>query len=171
LHDKVVSDGSLTCLGAEFLVANPIHVPGLPDLIANAKTTSDTNPYVPLLAQAVTVALNGAARALSTDSFARLPQELKHMIMEYLPSKDIANLSSASRNCEIPRSLFRRFVLEDLPWFWEASDLPRGQTDWFRLYSSLKSSSFKGLRNRKRIWKDVLYIIEQIEPFRHNAHP
>lgn len=43
--------------------------------------------------------------------------------------------------------------------------LPKGQTNWHRVYVRIKNnwSSLKGLRNRRRIWEDVEDIIEAIE--------
>ena len=61
--------------------------------------------------------------------------------------------------------VFRRLVLEELPWFWEANSLPAGYTNWYALYSKVRHvwCTLKGLRNRKRIRKDVEEIVKSIE--------
>jgi len=42
-----------------------------------------------------------------------------------------------------------------------------GKTDWKKLYENLKVwQNMKGLQNRKRIWKDVTEIVDQIEEYR-----
>ena len=80
------------------------------------------------------------------------------MVVEYLPSKDIANLRLTTRAVrQLPDILFRRLLLEDMPWMWEAEDMPRGSVDWHKFYCTVKFGwlGLKGLRNRERIWKDV----------------
>ncbi|KAI9836032.1 MAG: hypothetical protein M1819_001643 [Sarea resinae] len=44
-------------------------------------------------------------------------------------------------------------------------ELPRDRTDWHKLFASLKrhGPEMKGLRNRRRIWKDVEEIVRRIE--------
>jgi len=88
------------------------------------------------------------------------------MILDCLPSKDAVNLRLASRAIEIPQFMFHRYLQEDLPWLWEAEDLSHNHIDWFQLYSSVKLSNLKGLRNRKRVWKDVEEIVTRMRPFR-----
>lgn len=157
--------------GCEYLVANPIEIPGFPELLKQAAWDKMSNvnqsafhwaPQVP------PVPSQQSQEASSADPFLRLPEELRLMVTGYLPSKDIANLRLASRICaEVPIITFRRLIQEDMPWFWELDELPVA-VHWFQLYKKLKFcwGNLKGLRNRKRIWKDVSAIIERIEPFR-----
>lgn len=58
--------------------------------------------------------------------------------------------------------------MEDMPWFWEAKDFPIAETNWYRLYCEVKtcSSTLKGLRNRKRIWRDVEEFVRRIDQYR-----
>ena len=91
------------------------------------------------------------------------------MILDHLSSKDIANLRLATRSCrQLPIILFRKRLVQDMPWFFEARDMPASSTDWFKLYTMLKGcwQDIKGLRNRKRIWKDVNEIMDRVERYR-----
>ena len=94
------------------------------------------------------------------------------MILDHLASKDIANLRLASATFRaLPYTLFRRLLFEDMPWLWEARDMPIGETDWHDLYCTTKFCwlGLKGLQNRKRIWKDVETIVGKIEKYREEG--
>lgn len=155
--------------GCEYLAANPIDIPGLPGLINSvAGGTFNINASPFPIRGPIAVGAQTNVVKVSSDPFLRLPEELKLMVMEYLPSKDLANLRLASRICsEFPRIMFRRLIPEDMPWFWEVSELAVS-TDWFTLYKSMKFfwCNIKGIQNRRRIWKDVEEIVKRIEPFR-----
>jgi len=90
------------------------------------------------------------------------------MIIDYIPSKDIANLKSASRVfSHISMIVFRRLVLQDMPWLWEANDLPLIKMNWYDFYKHAKFywANFKRMQNRKRIWRYVEEIVRRIKPF------
>ena len=104
-----------------------------------------------------------------TNSFQKLSAELNSMIIAYLSSNDIANLRLAAPAFrQLPNILFRRMLLEDMPWFWEAQDLNIGNTDWHQLYCKVKFcwKNLKGLQNRKRIWRDVEEIVKRVQKYR-----
>jgi len=108
-------------------------------------------------------------KKVPADPFQKLPAEVASMVVHDLPSRDIANLRLAVRAFrELPNILFRRLLLEDMPWFWEVRDLPPAKTDWYQLYREAKScwGNLKGLMNRKRIWRDVEQIVRRIERYR-----
>lgn len=123
---------------------------------------------------ALTTVFNRAAKNLgdsNADPFQKLSMEIISMVLEYLSSKDIANLRLATRAVQqLPDILFRRLLLEDMPWMWEAEDLPRGRVHWHKLYCTVKFGwvGLKGIRNRVRIWKDVEEIVSRIEKHRRN---
>jgi len=99
------------------------------------------------------------------DQFTRLPNEILSLILDCLSSQDIASLRLATPACrQLNMSLFRRLLLEDMPWLWEAEKLPKGKTDWHRLYKKVKfcGQNLKGLQNRRRIWKDVGEVVTRI---------
>ena len=106
------------------------------------------------------------------DPFSKLSAELTTMIIDHSPSKDIANLRLASATFRaLPCTLFRRLLFEDMPWLWEAEDLPVGETDWHELYCMTKHCwlGLKGLQNRKRIWKDIEEIMGKIAKYREEG--
>lgn len=108
----------------------------------------------------------------SSDLFMKLPNEIRSLILDELSSKDIANLrlvTPAYRQLSV--SLFRRLLLEDMPWLWEAKELPMGNTDFHRLYMMVKFCwmNIKGLQNRKRIWKDISEVVTRIEKYRRQG--
>jgi len=167
--------------GCEYLAANPIDIPGLSGSI---KGTRELGAHVNVNSTAFPrrkfyhIAAKDAADAknkpnTSTDPFSKLPEELRLMIMDYLPSSDITNLRLSSRIfVEIPIFTFRRLILQDLPWFWEAKDLSLSKTNWYQLYmySKFYWANFKGIQNRKRIWKHVEEIVRRIKPFMEESN-
>jgi len=101
-----------------------------------------------------------------------LPNELRAIILDDLSSKDIANLRLATPAYrQLNVILFRRLILEDMPWLWEARDLPLGNTDFHRLYKLFKFCwmNIKGLKNRKRIWRDVSEVVTRIDRYRREG--
>jgi hypothetical protein len=103
------------------------------------------------------------------DGFMKLPSELRYEILNSLSSRDIANLrvvTPAYR--QLPVILFRTLVRQEMPWLFEAETMPIGNTDWFMLYKMVKLcwQDLMGLRNRKRIWKDVEEVVGRIDNYR-----
>jgi len=156
--------------GCEYLAANPIRIPSLAELISTTEMDYSIWNISPFSPGCIIAGMTDqAGTPSSTDPFLRLPQELKDMVINELSSKELASLRLASRAFyEVQTFLFRRFVLEDLPWLWEANDIPRNHTDWHQLYVNAKLywSTLKGLQNRKRIWKDIEWIVKRMGPFR-----
>ncbi|KAJ5931171.1 Major facilitator superfamily domain general substrate transporter [Penicillium verrucosum] len=113
--------------GTEYLVSNPLYVPGLPEILLSAvkdeglgasydsydETRSSQSP-----ANRRTPSHNGQADFLSV-----LPAEIQLIIIDYLRSSDITSLSIASRAfTELPNSVWYRLVRREMPWLWEAWD-------------------------------------------------
>lgn len=149
--------------GSEYLVTNLLDIPGLHALLKRAETGP---AYKGVFDRAAKNSEKSRA-----DPFATLSMEMISMVIEYLCSKDIANLRLTTRAVQqLPDILFRRLLLEDMPWMWEAEDSPRGEVQWHKLYCSIKSGwvGLKGLRNRKRIWKDVEEIVSRITKHRRS---
>lgn len=176
-------------LGNEYLVANPVVVPGLSHLLAtwhrdfsyvdNEKVPYDVDQGVyswQYIAAGDSYAFHHdtppPTEAMVPNCFQKLPSELLYMILDDLSSKDIANLRLVTRACrQLPVILFRERLLEDMPWLWEARDLRKDQTDWYNLYQRVKGcwQEIKGLKNRKRIWKDVNEICNRIDKGRRDG--
>jgi len=72
-----------------------------------------------------------------------LPNEVVEKILDYLSSKDIANLRLVSRRFrQFPHHEFRTFVAQEFPWLWERRE-PEGKNgihnerDWFDFYRQI----------------------------------
>lgn len=107
--------------GDEFLVAYPLHIPGLSSLLQSAKRfqqdfDAKSSPFAGLR----------SGSATSTDLFGRLPEEIRDMILVPLGSKDIASLRAASRTFRhLPYTVWHDLLKKEMPWIWEAwSDRP-----------------------------------------------
>ncbi|KAK8043666.1 F-box domain-containing protein [Apiospora rasikravindrae] len=112
---------------------------------------------------------NGSTTNMNDDPFARLPQELRELILCYLATPDVANLRAASREIAglpLSQPFFRsRFWPgRELHVFFDAFLLPTAEmrnTDWARLYRHLKTNLRYnkvglGERNRLRIWAQTV---------------
>ncbi|KAF4629068.1 hypothetical protein G7Y89_g9085 [Cudoniella acicularis] len=157
--------------GNEYLAANPIDIPGFSELLKSCGrdfTWSNAKKIQPLK----TTTKKGHSTPPPTthsDMFGKLPLELRDMVLDHLSAKDIANLRRTTMSFrQLPVVLFRRLLLEDMPFLWEAQDMPVGTTDWFRLYKAVKGcwQDLNGVKNRKRIWKDVNEIVNRVERYK-----
>jgi hypothetical protein len=100
--------------GEEWMAANPFYVPQLRPFVEEAMDMSPSfTPH------------DGAFRMLTTaptqpDVFARLPSDIRNLVLQYLPAHDIASLRGASRTFhQLPVSLWYRLIREEMPWLWE----------------------------------------------------
>ncbi|KAI9709191.1 MAG: hypothetical protein M1812_007776 [Candelaria pacifica] len=171
--------------GNEFLVANPVNIPALDCLLSKIshlspgevferrypatgqRSPNNNHPTLPPPTKNSDEKKKSPEKPFN-DPFTNLSAELTSMILEYLGSQDIARLRLASPSfSQLPGLLFRRLLFDDMPWFWEAKALNH-QTDWRELYCKVKFCwlDLKGLKNRKRIWKDVEEVVRRIEMYR-----
>lgn len=89
------------------------------------------------------------------------------MILDYLGSKDIAKLRLATPVFrQLPTVLFRTLLLENMPWLSEVKDLDVANINWYDCCCALKS----GLRNRRRIWRDVEELIGRIQSLQESRN-
>lgn len=111
--------------GSEYLVANPLYVPGLPALLLDAvKGYGDSglpgsknriDSPQPTQGHA---ALSPTGRA---DCLSSLPSEIRLLIVGFLGSDDITSLRAASRTFTVlPNDVWYRLVRREMPWLWEA---------------------------------------------------
>jgi hypothetical protein len=114
-------------LGSEYLVANPLYVPGLSELLlsaVNGEIKSEQH------AQCEKVQLSQFTKTQPTSSqhqpvdfFSSIPLEIRLMIVGYLGSDDITSLRAASRTfTTLPNNVWYRLIREEMPWLWEAWD-------------------------------------------------
>ncbi|PVH82594.1 hypothetical protein DL98DRAFT_586197 [Cadophora sp. DSE1049] len=174
--------------GNEFLAANPVDVPGFSMLLKRSerdfiyhsgkKLPYDTSSGVfTFTYKTGRDTFKGMHKTpppeSSSDIFSRLPNELRYMVTAQLSARDIANprlVTPAYR--QLPISVSRGLIFHEMPWLWEARDLPVGNTDWYFLYTKMKFAwqNLKGVRNRKRVWKDVNEIVARIEKYRKEGN-
>ncbi|KAK7914372.1 hypothetical protein PG985_012075 [Apiospora marii] len=137
------------------------------------------------------VSYNGSSEsttngATTNDPFARLPQELRELLLCYLETPDVASLRAASREIAglpLSQPFFRsRFWPgRELHAFFDAFLLPPAEmrgTDWARLYRQLRTNLRYnkvglGERNRLRIWAqtvrplaDAMRVVNTLGPLR-----
>lgn len=174
--------------GDEFLAANPVDIPGLAVLLDGLRRTTQSvegmrpwnvndgvflrNYKGPEDAYATLHCTFPPCPPSPSDPFTKLPTELAYMVANYLSSKDIAHLRLVTKTfLQLPNIMFRGFLLQDMPWLWEAREFPQAEMDWFQLYRMVKVSwgNLAGLRNRKRIWRDVWEVVGRIERFREQG--
>ena len=159
--------------GFEYLAANPVNLPGLPAMLKSSQSRcggSSEDISGPEFEYCQTHKASKGFRTGRADPFRSVPTEVTSMVLEYLSSKDIASLRLATRAFrQIPHLLFRRLLLEDMPWMWEVEEIRTGEiADWHQLYCAIKFdwAGFKGLQNRKRIWNDAEEIVRRIQKYR-----
>jgi hypothetical protein len=122
-HPDVVdakSDGwHWSCMsGSEYLVANPVFVPGLKAIFDAASSNAQgfsvqQSPFQDLPER----------REIhdDRDPFLTLPAELRQAIVWDLDSRDIANLRLTSRAFHhLPISLWHTLMIREMPWIYEA---------------------------------------------------
>jgi hypothetical protein len=108
--------------GLEYLAANPLFIPRLGPIL---KAAVQEDPSFSTYSGAFTVLEGHTEHSFTTqesqDPFLSLPQELGLQILFQLEPKDVANLRLASRAFrQIPIYFWRRLLLRDMPWLWEA---------------------------------------------------
>lgn len=118
------SDGwHWSCMpGSEYLVANPVFVPGLKALFEAAMSNGEGfnvrhSPFQDMLWPEK----GGDGYDKAHDPFLMLPAELRQTVVWNLDSRDIAGLRLASRAFyHLPISLWHRLMVREMPWIYEA---------------------------------------------------
>ncbi|EEH39117.2 hypothetical protein PAAG_01579 [Paracoccidioides lutzii Pb01] len=130
---------------------NPLEIPQIGEIIEKGRVQQSSKSLVSYI--------NGLS---STDGhiFARLPYELRELLLCLLPSRDVRNLMLASRafaSVELSQSFWlSRFQVEYSFIFEVRKDLlpSPGIYHWKFIFDSIKAASFEvpGIQNRRRIW-------------------
>ncbi|KAM0465751.1 hypothetical protein ACHAPV_001808 [Trichoderma viride] len=106
--------------GSEYLVANPVFVPGLKDIFEASMSNGEGfnvrhSPFQDGVSE------NGDVGHEAQDPFLMLPAELRQAVVWNLGSKEIASLRLASRAFyHLPISLWHRLMVREMPWIYEA---------------------------------------------------
>ncbi|KAK8061458.1 hypothetical protein PG994_007824 [Apiospora phragmitis] len=176
-HDDVAEDPPAAAVGASALPAASEATPMTTKAESNGDGVSRNGKSVT------------SANDDDDDPFARLPQELREMLLCYLETPDVANLRAASRQIAglpLSQPFFRsRFWPgSELHAFFDAFLLPPAEilsTDWARLYRHLKTNLRYnkvglGERNRLRIWAqtvrplaDAMRVVSRMGPLERRS--
>ncbi|KFX98257.1 hypothetical protein V490_02407 [Pseudogymnoascus sp. VKM F-3557] len=104
--------------GSEYLVANPVFIPGFRDICDDAiKVDADFDVQKSAFPQRE----DRRSHAISTDPFLQLPSELVQSVVSHLNSGEIATMRLVSRAFEhLPISLWHRLLCFEIPCIYEA---------------------------------------------------
>lgn len=103
--------------GTEYVVANPLFIPNLAKVIADATTADPVDGNSGVFDLPADTNLSPSPG----DRFAKLPAELKLDILSSISSEDICNLRLVSRSFrQLPLCLYRDILMKNMDWFWEA---------------------------------------------------
>lgn len=113
--------------GTEYLVSNPLYVPGLPEILLSAVKDeglgASYDSYDETRSSQSATNRHSPSHNSQADFLSVLPAEIQLMIIDYLGSSDITSLSIASRAfAKLPNSVWYRLVRREMPWLWEAWD-------------------------------------------------
>ncbi|KAH8662381.1 hypothetical protein BX600DRAFT_319071 [Xylariales sp. PMI_506] len=127
-------------LGDDFVAANPCFIRPLQNIISSSVQLGDE--------AFVHGDFDGTKETttVSTDTFSRLPESVRILVLLYLQPKDIANLRLASRTfLKLKQSIFRLLILRDMPWLWEVWS----ELDYSPWTATTSSELQKEAHNRK----------------------
>lgn len=112
--------------GDEFLAANPVFIPVLERILRSSVHEEPSfSPHGGAFLIPETAA-DGSSIS-SSDPFMKMPQEIRDNIVEYLTSREIAQLRLSSRAFgQLRISLWYNLLSEEMPWLWEiwSDDVP-----------------------------------------------
>lgn len=113
--------------GTEYLIANPLDVPGLPEIllaaVENQESDASYDPSYEIESSQSPTKRPVPSHNSQADFLSVLPAEIRLMIIDYLDSSDIASLTVASKAfTELPNTVWYRLVRREMPWLWEAWD-------------------------------------------------
>ncbi|KFY70474.1 hypothetical protein V499_09139 [Pseudogymnoascus sp. VKM F-103] len=104
--------------GTEYLVANPVFIPGFRDICENAL---QTNKDFDVQQSAFSQRERHREHSVSADPFLKLPTEIVQNVVSFLNSQEIASMRLASHAFEhLPISLWHRLILAEMPFIYEA---------------------------------------------------
>ena len=157
--------------GKEYLAANPLFMRRLTQIFNDAIShdplfSSEIGAFEisHTSSSASSADHDGSQIARHQDGFTKLPLELKLEILQYIGSKDIASLRLSSRAFrQLPISLWRRLLIEELPWLWEvwSTDLPYA---WATVTPAQLKAEDEAKQAAQQRYLDALEIISEEMP-------
>ncbi|PVH89599.1 hypothetical protein DL98DRAFT_564913 [Cadophora sp. DSE1049] len=146
--------------GTEYLGANPVDVPGFRSVMMGVYgekpggdgvfVTRDSYGNGNGAGAGVALVSNSKAKSKArlrnnekekvfrrhrnpTDPFSTLPPELKNKILSTLSPAEITALRLSSRSFrQLPKQIFKSFIAEEMPWFWEIDEIRREVEEGYR---------------------------------------
>ncbi|KAJ5371566.1 Major facilitator superfamily domain general substrate transporter [Penicillium concentricum] len=111
--------------GSEYLVANPLYVPGLPEIllaaVKNEGSPSSHGSCYEIKSSQLVTNRPSASHHSQVDFLSSLPSEVQLMIIGHLESSDVISLGLTSRAfTQLPDSVWYGLVRKEMPWLWEA---------------------------------------------------
>ena len=144
--------------GTEYLVSDPIEVPGMADLLGACMSDNGSSSNV--------VFATPASDLSEFDPFSQLSFELCQMLIDHLSRADVASMRSVSKRfTQLPQSYFRRLVDTEMPWIWELDTAQTINVDWYKLWCRLfeadggtgTDEKERGSMRRTGQWQSRLY--------------
>lgn len=105
-------------------------------------------------------------RQKAEDQFQRETLELRWEIEQYMPEA-LSQWMADEPAFEWTTECEEKEVLREL----KPVALPRERTNWYKLYADIIANwdKLKGLQNRKRIWQDILQILDKMKKLREEG--
>ena len=141
-HDPVIRDLKENFWvhrpGTEYLASNPVDIPGFKltmmgiysekprgDGVFATRDSTGAGSGMISMSKAKEMGSRGLRRRRNpTDPFSVLAPELKNKILASLSPGEIAALRLSSRSFrQLPKQIFKSFIMEEMPWFWEIDEI------------------------------------------------
>jgi len=164
-HDPVIRDLKekfwVHRPGTEYLAANPVDIASFKMTMMGVYSEKPRGDGVFATRDSVGAGLGAVSMSRSktnemgkrvfrrhrnpTDPFSFLPPELKNKILARLSPSEINALRLSSRSFrQLPKQIFKSFIMEEMPWFWEIDEI-RGAVE--RDYAESFMEEFGGLED------------------------
>lgn len=147
--------------GLSAFAAEPLKFAAVDDILHCLESTAD------ITVEEATSRIVVAKTTAAADIFSKLPVEVVHLLLSWLPSHDILNLrlasksvASVSRADSLPQSFWRSRFAPDFELGFSLPTDVGGHPDWRDLYFRIRRSlqtphGSARLRNRKRVWEII----------------
>ncbi|KAJ5749162.1 uncharacterized protein N7511_010858 [Penicillium nucicola] len=146
--------------GSEYLVANPLYVPGLPELLISAVNGESSDKHFggrqKDRSSEATRARSRPSQHRRVNLLSSMPLEIRLMIIDFLGSDDVTRLRAASRTfTNLPSSVWYRLTREEMPWLWEAWDESEC-THSPQIWTRVSTAQVKSILKSRKLLSNVL---------------